>query len=168
MPAHQGHVLVVGQPVLIAISLVRGSHNDLFDAGTLSASFQEDPRALDVGLKRRNRIAIGNAHDCLGSEVDDGIDLIFTQDPRQQGLVANVTADHLDLFDLPGPHQFALGHPVAHQCNHIGSLCKQTPHHPRAHQSRAANYQSWTILPERCHSSPTFQDNGSLGKHRKH
>ena len=101
MPALQGGVFRVGQRVLFAIGLVRGSDHDLRIGAAAAGSLQQAPGSLDVRLKRPQRAAVRGADDRLCSQVDDGPNLVFCEDPLQQGLILYATVDSVDPGSQP-------------------------------------------------------------------
>ena len=105
--------------LLVAIGLVRRRDDDLRDLGAAPAGFQQRPCPLDVGLERRDGVAVGDADDGLRRQMKDGVDLMFAQRPLQQRLVAHVAAHQFDFVDHAAADQFALRHPVAHQADDV-------------------------------------------------
>src|SRR5262249_50637425 len=91
---------------------------------------------LDVRLEGRDRVAVGDPDDRLGRQVEGRGDLELAQGPLDRRLVADVAADDLHPVDQPGPHQLALGHPVAHQADHVRPGVE--PAHPTPPRGRHA------------------------------
>ena len=104
---------------MVAVRLVGRGENDLGDLRAPPAGLEEAPGAGDVRFERGDGVPIGDRDDGLRREVNDGLDLVFTQDPLQGRLIANVTADHLDALELARPDELALGHPVTNQANDV-------------------------------------------------
>ena len=75
----------------------------------------------DVGLERRDGIAVRDAHDCLRRQVDDRVGLVLAEHALQQRLVAHVAAHDVGRLDQPRAHELALGNPVADQARHVGA-----------------------------------------------
>ena len=88
-------LLAVGQLLVNAVGLVGGGDDDALDAGP-AASLHHRPGAADVRLKGRHRIAVGDAHDRLGRQMEHRIDLVLAQDALYQRRVADVAEDDVD------------------------------------------------------------------------
>src|SRR5439155_128654 len=81
------------------------------------------------------RVAVGDADDGLGGQVEHGGHLVLAQDPLQGGLVADVAAGQLDRVDQPAADQLALRDPVADQAGDPGAGLDQAEHQPAADQA---------------------------------
>ena len=80
-------------------------------------------------------IAVGDADDRLGGQVEDGVDFVFAERALRYRLVADVAADDLDAFDQPRAHELGLRHPVAHQADDVGPGLGKRRDEPAADQA---------------------------------
>ena len=156
VPPLQRGVLVVGQFLLVAVGLVRGGHDDLLHGRAAAAGFEQRPGSADVGLEGRNRVAVGDAHDRLGRQVDDAARSRIRRGrarpapgrKRRRAPRRPARADRA--------RRFAVRHPVAHQADDAGAGVQQPADQPAAHQSRGPRHQHRMVLPERWVHSHTF------------
>src|SRR5690242_7755643 len=134
---------------MIAIGLVRGRYDNLSDSGTAATGIQDAPGSADVGFKARQWIAMRNVDDCLGREMEHGIDFIFTEHSLERALLADVPPRDGDSAERALREQSAGGGPVAYQTHNLCAVLQQPVHEPAAKQTRRAGDQDRSVSPER-------------------
>jgi hypothetical protein len=80
--------------------------------------------------------------------MDNGVDLIFTQDAFLQRTVTNVASDNLDPFDPAFADQLALRDPVTHKADHVCTRLDQALHKPGANQACPTRNVRGTVNPK--------------------
>ena len=148
MAALQRRLLVIGQPFLVAVGLIRRCQHDLLDDRATPAGLQKRPGAANIGLEGGRRVAIRDGHNGLSRQVNDRVDFVFAQHALQQRLVAHVPAYAGHFLQQAGTHQLALRRPIAYQADNLGPGRHHTTHKPTAHQPGGARNKRGAIPPK--------------------
>ena len=96
----------------VRLVAARGHH--LRDPRGPAGRLERRPCPGDVRLERRDRVLVGDDDLSLRGEVEDGADLVLTEEPFEQSLVRDVAFDNRDLL-APMRHDRQIRHPVALQ-----------------------------------------------------
>src|SRR4029077_16847239 len=118
MTALQRHRLCIGKMLLVAVGLIGGRDDNRRDLWRTAASLKQIPGALDIGGEGRYRVAIGDADDGLGRQMEDNFDFVLAQGALDQVTVDNIAAYGIDLLNTSAAHEFALRNPVPSQATH--------------------------------------------------
>ena len=113
-----------------------------------AAGFQQAPCPGDIGLEGRDRVAVGDADDGLGGEMDDRIYLVLAQSALQKLLVGDVAPDDLHFVQMARADHLAVGYPVPDEADDIRACRHQRFHQPPADKARRAGYEGRAVPPK--------------------
>src|SRR5262249_36784884 len=122
--------------------------DNLFHQGTAPRRFEKRPCALNVGFKRRDGIAIGDADDGLRGQVENGVDFVFAEDAFERRLIAHVAADYFHALDVARSRGFRLRNQIAHQTHDVSARLEQSLDEPSADETGGAGDERWTVFPK--------------------
>src|SRR5688572_13390348 len=120
MTTLQGGILMIREFALIAIGFVAAGDDYAFDRWIAPGGFEEKPGPFDVGLEGGQRNSVSNAHNRLGSQVEDRINFIFGQCPLQEDIITQVAYDDVNLLVEARAGQFCVRNLVPYQANDLG------------------------------------------------
>ncbi len=113
----------------------------------MTARFQHLPGAGNVGFEGRQRRPVGDADYRLGSEVEDGIDLVFVDGSLDHARRIDTAVHQLDAVHYAERLEKATATRITKHADNGRAAREQARRQPTAHKPADTGHQDRPVLP---------------------